>query len=278
MSFKKYLNEEVSVNTNRILLFIKDGRIPISPKFWEENVGVKEGYCFQSMEPDRLSSLFKRQGKKNQVSAFIHFKSPVIFWGAEGLSWYGLKGNSLTVVAILKGKMTVHGELDLFTSFDGQGRRWVDVRGLNMLNTADTNTQKFFKLVQYDVRQQFEIWLTKEYDLDYKNIFLSSFSDLSNKTLNKIIKKYFDLSYEAIKRRLPILKYEKMFFEYDEVLCYNYKVEKLLFIYERGDNEAIEDAESLKEKYKSKTKIEIVNPKEAEKILKQYQKKNKGKK
>jgi hypothetical protein len=91
---------------------------------------------------------------------------------------------------------------------------------------------------------------------------------------------YFDVAYDGIKKNKNILlKNKELSYNYDEHLCYDYKVQKMLVILEDPENEEIrdeaEDAEDTVLKYTSN--VEIVSPDEAETILKQYQKKNKGK-
>jgi hypothetical protein len=251
--------------------FIKHWRIPITPKFWEQTFGTKDSICFQALRFERLDSLFKRQHKKNQVSTFLNFKNTDIFWGPGGL-W---KDENLTIIAILKGKVTVHSETDLWSFPLKSGRRWIDVKSLISSGTL-TTTAQFFYDVQQEVKHNFRLWGEKKYpdELDFNkskvgNIIIKT-KKLSNKDKYNIIKNYYDISYDSLKKHKKRFDI-KQITDYDELLCYDYEVKELIIIVKTNDENT--EIQKIKAKVKNYAKIPVLTmtQQEAQKYLKRIQ-------
>jgi len=281
MNFKEYLNEK-EFRSEKIFQWIKYWRIPISPKFWKETFGDKEQYCFQAIEPDRIDSLFKRQHKKNQVSTFTEWRSTNIFWGADGMDWAG----SQTLIAILKGKVTVQGSEDLWTFFEKNGRRWIDVKSMLASDTGSDLALTMY-LVQTEIKKNFKDKIKHSRYRFYFDFEKSPNKDIifdeklfTNKDNREIIQWYFDITYDAIKKyKKKIQKgaQEQIKYSYNEHLCYDYTVQEVLVILEDDkDLDQYDDAKDVLRKVQKYTnKTSIVSVKETEKILKEYRKKNK---
>ena len=192
--------------------------LPISPKFFEEVFGKRTKYCFISMKLDRIESLIRRQNKKNQISTFTDWKDTNIFWGAEGLEWgYNLE----TAVAVLKGNITLQGNNDLWTQYDKHGRRWIDAGELrDNLNGMDKIGRILIKISDE---------IAVEFQKKYQYIPVKKRPD--EKYINEYITHYFDISYKILKKyKDELIKGVDKFAlgSYNEVLCYNYKIEKII--------------------------------------------------
>lgn len=295
MSFKEYINEKSEASFERMVRYMRFTEIPITPKIWEEIFGAKEQYCFQALQLKRMKSLFNRQHKKNQVSTFINFDDTSIFWGPDGLEWNGK--SSYTYVAILKGKVTVQSDRDLWTSVEKDGgRRWVDVYELKS-RSRTALISNFFIKVRNDTIKNFTKKINNSNYRDYVDISVSDlhairFEDnaigknvfaLPGKDKKEIVKMYFDSTNEALEKNKHLFKTKKtstVYNHYDEHLCYDYTVKEILIIPEKDEmlniykTEITEIKEDISQ-YISKNKIKAVTEKEAVKILKKYQKMNK---
>jgi hypothetical protein len=221
MNFKNYLTEKNNSSV-KILNFIRFKHIPISPKFFEDVFGEREKYCFVSMKANRIQSLYNRQGKKNQISTFTDFKSKRILWGADGLDWYGD-----TVVAVLKGKVTLEGNTDLWTQYDSQGRRWVDLNDLDEMKITGDKVSEVLLKAGLEIYDEF----LKKYG-NYLDPKVTS----NGKLKEQYIKDFFDISYKYLKKYKNLLSQavEGTLVDYNEVLCYSYKIEELL-IFDNND-------------------------------------------
>jgi len=279
MTFKNYMTEKRS-SSLEIFKLMKTFNIPITPKSWEKIFGVKEQYCFQSVKITRIDSLFKRQNKKNQVSTFVDFQDQKIFWGPEDLERLDTNG----IVAVLKGKVTLQGEIDIYSDYTSDGRRWIDYGYLQ--GTKKTKVLEYLKLVRNDIIYQFEKYLKDSMYESLITVYHSgitsleiNYGELNSKDRQEVIKKYFDITNKALEKYSFALEKEDLAGAYDEHLCYDYKVQEILITEENwwGD-EKLNAAEGLKKDIcKYTKKIRIVTTNELEKILKKYQKKNKGK-
>ncbi len=239
MTFKNYLNENQTLeeSSDEIINFINKFYIPVSPKFWEELFGVKETFAFVSMEPYRASSLIQRQNKKNQISAFTDYKSTSIFWGANDLEW-GRRGDD-TVIAVIKGKYTLKTSEDSYSEYEKAGRKWIDPNSIAMLYSI-VNTNKQQKML-YDtfvsIRRDIEDLVYSKYDSD----FINELNNKDNKTKQKVIKDYFDMSYEVIKKyKKELIKISKnKTTTYNEIYVYDYEIKE--FIIFTDDKDYFED-------------------------------------
>ncbi len=246
MNFKDYLNDtinEKSYSSRDIWDWMRTYRIPLSPKFFEEvfYADKKEQICFVSRQPHRIKSLYKRQNSKNQISAFTDYKDASIFWGAAGLNWHGDYKNNESLVAVLKGKVTIKGTSDLWTSYDAGGRRWINV-STNIRH--DTEFSKILQKIQSDIKKnylsglkdiEFETlrWVSKNGGLIWNNT--NDKTPQRGRDYQKAIKLYFDCAYDAIKKykkELLVVGKKGLAKEakYNEVLCYDYKVEKVFVL------------------------------------------------
>jgi hypothetical protein len=283
MGFKKYINEGSS---DKILKYIYRKKIPLSPKFFEEVFGDKERYCFVSMMPNRVPSIIKRQGKKNQVSAFNYFTDTEIFFGAWGLNWENETGGN-TIVVVLKGKSTLVSPEDSWSNYDSAGRRWVDpVQYKNMM--PDTKFAGVLTGIQDDIYKEFESFVKQfgfENPAEMDNAAVED--KIPGKILHKIIKVYFDISYKYLKKyKSQLLKHNfnmNPTYGYNEILCYNYKVQEIIVI-EAPERKRLDDYDKWKYfeaevdthvPYK-KYKTTFTDIQGAVKIIRNYQKKNKG--
>ena len=299
------------------------GYLPVSPKFFEKVFGTKEIYCFQSLELNRVSSLINRQHKRNQVSTFTKWRSPDdIFWGATGMGWKNMYPDDLTAIAVLNGKYTIEGNTDIWTRYEAGGRRWIDVDALSKEKTEFSKLmEKIRKEVRLEFQKEyekldlklFEIEFKKDsylgvsidiqaydFDTDIKNSWTpfarekrEKYPELNkkdfNKEVHKVIKAFFDSSYKIFtKYKNELQAAGKESIEtgksgYNEVLCYDYKVEKLLIYFDESKSKG----DLLKDYYenemlalkRSKIPVQMVSSiKELEKELRKYQKKNKSQK
>jgi hypothetical protein len=252
MKFKDYIQESKSKS---ILQKIRFNYLPISPKFFEEVFGAKEKYCFMAMQKKRIPSLYKRQHKKNQISTFTKWINTDIFWGAEGLNWEGS-----TIVAVLKGKVTLEGNSDLWTEYDSQGRRWIDVGELKSNSLFQDNLIKTLSKLTLEIRTEFTS--DKYYPEFDENI-------KTNKDKQQYIKDFFDISYKYLKKYKTQLENAiDNVANYNEVLCYDYEIVELL-IYD--SNLTPLDKTDLNNIKKIKYKT-FDNINELENYLKKYQK------
>jgi hypothetical protein len=85
---------------------------------------------------------------------------------------------------------------------------------------------------------------------------------------------YFESAYEAIKKYKHIITWpKKLAYDYNEHLCYDYTVQEILVI---KTDDFYQDAVEAEREVKRFTKnTRIVGVKEASKILREYQRKNK---
>jgi hypothetical protein len=263
MNFKDYLKINEAMATN-ILVLIDNGAIPISPKFFEDVFSQKQHYCFVSMKIDRVPSFIKMQGSKKQISSFTKFNTPRIFWGAEGWNW-GDDEDS-TIIAVVKGKITLQGNNDLWTDYDNQGRRWI-----NILKLKEYGYIKSDKQIELILKISKNI--NKEFKKKYKDFLVD---EANNKQKQQYIKDYIDISYEHLKKNQTkliktiddeVMK-DYMSSGYNEVLCYEYEIVEFIHLsyYE----------EDIDEKVFKNYKLKHVNDDmKVLKELKKYQKKNK---
>jgi hypothetical protein len=267
MGFKEYIKE--SYDTDVMFKHLMwDGYIPISPKFFKELFGDKGGYCFMTIDSDRVSSLSKRQGKKNQMSTFTKWTNTDIFWGAWGFNWKYNDNNEInsTYVAVLKGKISLESNTELWSDFETKsGRRWVSP------DVPDSSFKNDFTSVLLKISDELKNFIRNKFSyIDDPKDFLS----FKNEYKYELIKEYMDLTYKLLKKYKNELSkaVQKTSSKYNEVLCYDYKVQELL-IYQGASSttEAIESAKKQNIKYKIFTDIG-----DLEKALKNYQKKNKG--
>jgi hypothetical protein len=277
MGFKEYINEGSS---DKILKYIYRKKIPLSPKFFEEVFGTKEIYCFVSMTPTRVPSIIKMQGSKKQVSSFTYFSNTNIFYGAWGYDWKDDYGGS-TILAVLKGNHTLIAPGDAWTDFDDQGRRWISVQRYNNMHGKTIFTD-ILNNIQEDIFRDFD----KEIKIlgfrdprDFDDQYIEG--NLTNDVLYKVIKIYMDVSYDVLKKYKDKLIKNRFHmnpsYGYNEVLCYKFKIQEFIVIDKKSDAfdytfDMHVDSRILK-KYKF-TFVDTVN--EATKIIRNYQKKNKG--
>ncbi len=219
-------------------------RLPITPKFFEELFEQKEQYCFMALRPERVKSLYKRHHKKGQMSTFTDYKDTSIFWGAGNLNWYNYYEDNVTFVGVMKGKVTVKGTSDLWTFYETQGRRWIDIKAILRYNTELSRT---LGLIQEELQKKF-IKKLDNLDLEHVTYHVTEGGNMSwqntwekGQDFKKIITAYFDCSYDAIRKYKKELQksYEIGISElskYNEHLCYDYKVQKLYIISENPSN------------------------------------------
>lgn len=229
MNFKTYLKEKDNSSV-KIIDFMQQYQIPISPKFFEELYPKqKEQYCFMALEPRRLASLFKRQKRKNQLSTFTKFNNTSIFWGAEDLEW---TDKYHTLVAVLKGKASLKGNQDLWTEYEKGGRRWVDVRFLYS-DTWDNIQQE----IKDEFKKELPTLVDKQIITQDRGGMVTNISEILFKhphLKRKVIKLYFDIAYAALKKNKKDLEKENLQMQagkhYNEVLCHSYTVERIFVI------------------------------------------------
>ncbi len=295
MIFKDYVKlveQGKKYSSDKILTHVSLFRIPILTKDFEKIFGKQKSICFQAMRFNRIPSLMKRQHKRNSVSTFTSWDTPNIFWGAKGAEWLG---SDLTAVAVLEGNVSMKFPMDGWTHIGSVGRRWIDVNDLHD-NHSHVKLSKVLKKLKEYVFFHFTKKI-KNYDdgrfIDYISLDSSyrevKFSaDLKNNDEAKqfIIESYFDITTAAFKK----YKYEieeamrdDLKDDYNEVLCYNYKVKEINILLSDGyyDNVGTqEDLDYLNDILKSnniKVKINYFTKiKDLEKHLKSWQKKNKG--
>ncbi len=210
MTFRNYLQEKNS--SEKILSFIQNHNLPVSPKFFEDTFNQKEKTCFISFQPERIADLTKLQNTKKSISTFTKFRDTEIFWGAEGINWKtsSTSPNYETCVAVLKGKYTLQGSDDLWSNFDQAGRRWLVLDNLTEFKVFDKIRTELIKGKEKILNQGFV-----------------------NITRNELITQYMDLSYSLIKKyhkELLSFQEQEPKYGYNEVLCYEYKIKKIFFI------------------------------------------------
>ena len=273
MNFKEYLQEDTS---RAIWSWMKAWRIPLSPKFMAEVFPENNNlYCFRAIKPERVSSLWRRQKSKNQVSTFVDWKDDTIFFGAGSFRWE----EDITIVAVLKGSVTMRGTVDMWTFPDSQGRRWIDVKNIIKYNTTFTDVlndvvnyikQNYPKKVQ-KLDLNYDYHVTPKGNMVYK--LDKSDDSLSKKDKNKLITAYIDTSYEALKKfksKIQKASDEKLApkAHYNEYTCYDYTIIELI-IYATENNPKLEplleELDSKKIKYKVVDSTEQLN-----KELKKY--------
>jgi hypothetical protein len=156
----------------------------------------------------------------------------------------------------------------------------------------DTNFSKYigvFKAIRNEIDKTFNKVMSKKsyyekafhekitgfirQEIIYSDVY---FKKEYNKYKQDIIKTYMDISYKVLKKYKKDLEQisKEVVEDYDEALCYNYKVEKFIII--PNQNKSREDISKidLKDYGVDPSLVTFVNThKEAEKILKQYQKK-----
>ncbi len=278
MTFKNYLNEK-NDSSRKIYSWMKQFRLPVTPKFFEETFGVQEEYCFKAVTPNRLSSVYKRQNKKNQTSTFVHFNDTNIFWGAGEMGWYNQNPDNATLVAILKGKVTIKGTTDLWSFAETAGRRWIDIKSILRYNTELTDVlglvskrlqKNYTKGIKNLELEQIQTHETKSGNIVYNNDEKSPERD---RDLNKLITLYINLAYESFKYyKKDLLKSYRTDItkraHYNEHLCYDYEVKRVIVL--------SEDPENTKEVYKLDYKeVEYTSDiNYLKKELKKYQKLN----
>ena len=301
MKFKEYLLNE-DKTSEKIWRNIKFINIPISPKFWEETFGSQEIYCFVSMRPNRISSLIHRQHKKNQISTFTDYSDFDIFWGATGLEWSGD-----TIVAVLKGKPSIKGKKDLWSTYDDMGRRWINVSDYKE-NYNDAMTSVFVK-IKNEIKKRYIEFLKNGVNknlfktkLEFTDQFTSIFGyrwwfednwktlgtedfkkeqKLFNKDKQLVIKSYFGIVYQILKKYKKDLQNaykETILGDYNEVLCYDYKIQEII-VYKSEDSLGANykvTKEHLKQ-FKGYKVTVVTNEDEIDSVLRKYKAKNKGK-
>ena len=199
MTFRDYLSEK-NDSSRAIWSWMKDWRIPLSPKFMSEVFPENNNmYCFRAVPPDRISTLWRRSKSKKQVSTFTDFRDNTIFFGAGSFGW----DNNLTTVSVLKGNVTIRGTVDLWTFPDGLGRRWIDVNSIMKYNTPFTEV---LGKIRDEIKIQFPKVLntlplsTIGYHITPKgNVSWEMTDEFSGKDKNVIIKAYMDTVYKVIK-------------------------------------------------------------------------------
>ena len=265
--FKEYLNED---STSRsILSWMTSWRIPLSPKFmatiFPENNDVT---CFRAVPPGRIETLKKREKSKNQVSTFTNFSDSSIFYGAGSFQWKD-QYEGLTTVAILRGRVTIKGTVDLWTFPDASGRRWIDVKSISKYNVSFTDA---LVTIQDEIKKQFPKNLEKS-DLVYHVTPKGNIKWDTNEDKNIKIKIYIDTAYAAIKKYKNLIRKTSNQLEgnhYNEYPCYDYKIEKVLVLVPPKLNTP-EKVELLKYLEKNRIPFEVVSDTQAlEKVLKSY--------
>ncbi len=261
MTFKNYLKNLNEDTSSAILKYIKFKSIPLSPKFFEEvfNQG-KEKYCFVSIKPNRIQSLIRRQNKKNQISAFTNYKDTSIFFGADGLEW---SEHGETIVAVLKGKVTLEGNNDLWTQTDQQGRRWIDTGDVRDNNNGSDEVANLLNIIQRKIYTEF------------REIFASLINpdEMSNEYTRDYIKTFFDVVYKVLtkyKTRLKKAINPDETKKYNEVLCYDYTIKEFIVLVPEHIETMV-----FKGDRKSMEKIGVLDVTKEEQIskrLKKYQK------
>ena len=207
-----------------ILLHILDGDIPLSPKVLKFMEKPKKQYYFHSLNPAYITSLIKRQGKKQQISVFDTWKNDDIFSGADDL-WI-----DNPIVAVLYGDYSFKFPVDAWTNYDKEGNRWiVSYNGFEeelekvLVNIKEYTFKKMTRLFRLGVinfKENRFHYLTNSNNLD--ELFPRG-------TRTELIKSYFDNIYLAFKKYEKPLK--KALSEkhnnstsYNEIVAYNYKI------------------------------------------------------
>jgi hypothetical protein len=266
MGFKTFLESRSSL----LIDYMINGYIPVSPKFFDDIKTSKIQYCFIAIRPTRIDSLLKRQGKKNQMSTFTKWTETDIFWGPTGDDWVGA---DFTVVGVLKGTAAFEANKDIWTLFDVAGRRWINA-DQNMFAEPDPLNNVFI-----DISGELKDYLYYNYkDLESGD----DFRGLDSSEKRKLIAGYFDTAYRELKKNTKriqkALEYDGYTYDYNEVLCHSYKIQEILIIPKNNQvlgNTA--ELEKLTQKAdKAGIKYTITDTQGTEKILKKYQKKNKG--
>ena len=238
MKFKEFLTFLYEKGTSYYIWdWVTEYRLPVSPKFFEE-IFYKEKKtetCFIAMEFNRIPSLKRRQNKKNQMSTFQRTKDTNIFWGAGARSWYNWSEDHESVVAEIKGQVTLEGNSDMWAFPDGMGRRWIDVPSILRYNTELTNT---LGQIRKELKTIYQNQIPR-LDLEVKYFFNSSgnivFRNIDDypKDKAKLIKNYIGIANALLKKYknklLNIIKEQPLApkAHYQETLCYNYTITKL---------------------------------------------------
>jgi 2-hydroxy-3-keto-5-methylthiopentenyl-1-phosphate phosphatase len=214
------------------------------------------------------------------MSTFTYWNNSSIFWGADSSDWAGD-----TMVAVLRGKVTLEGNTDTYTELDSAGRRWV---GIDNMKYFSSGTE--FNKILYDISDNVRDKMLKKFP-DFTS--LAYLDNLGNKEKRELIKQYIDETYKELKKNknklLKTAKEEMGGYNssegYNEALCHSYKIEEVLIYNETDEYLDVssmtdiisitpEDINFLKKnniKYQSFDDID-----DLEKVLESYQKKNKG--
>jgi len=210
MTFKKYLRLN-EVGSNRILYFIKNQYIPLTPKMLERIFVIHKEIYYHVTDINNTKKLEKLQGTKKQISCFNNWSSTAIFeYGADGIN------NSYPVTFTLKGSYTFGASSDIFTEQDPQGRRWI-----SPLDITDNDNGGLFSKISEDINKIF-----KKSKI-MKKIGEIDITDTDNKTSYEIIKTYMDITEKVLlkyKDKIEDTLTEPEVYEYNEIMGYNFKI------------------------------------------------------
>lgn len=219
--FREFLNEKNN-SSAFIIKRIRNGAIPLSPSTFERIFGDKTGRYLHVLDISKISSLKKISKTKKSISAFSRMESNFIFTGAKGLSIAN------PCVALLEGKYIFDFNDDVFTSFDSQGRRWIEVGDLE---ESASFYEDISDLIQDEFKEQ----------LRGLNMHLYELKD--NKEIQTAITLYFDITEKILKsQEKKIIKFNKTLINsYNEIVAYDFEIKKILVTKENMKDEDNKD-------------------------------------
>lgn len=185
--------------------------IPLTPKMmkriYPEN---KEMYYFHTINIYDMEKLMKMQGTKKQISCFDNWDMDYqIFQAPTGSISFE------ATVAVLKGEYSIKFPEDLWTMYDVDGTRWIDVDSIDKF-VKDKNLKKTIKAMSDKIHQI----IRKEFKGKVP-------ADFTQKEKYSFMKTYYDATEKAFEIYAEALSYYSRkadLYKYNEIIGYNFEV------------------------------------------------------
>jgi len=247
MKFTDYLENltEKNGSSRNILIKIRSGDIPLSPKVLESIFDIKKETYFHVTDITNIKKLQKLQHSRKTVSCFNEWGDSDIFFGAMGIEY------EYPCTTVLNGSYTFKMQTDFFTDPDSQGRRWIQ--------WYEINDQELYGVFEEISEKITECFLASSFGKNFTgpelDTLLNNATNLDGKTKAVIIKTYLDCTENILKKYKN--KLQRYFladsiydYSYNEVLGYNFEIKEIkmdiLFFSNYLANEVLRNNNELK--------------------------------
>jgi hypothetical protein len=210
---------EKNNSSDSILKMIFENNIPLSPKAFDRIFGERTKKLLHIHEVNSINNLIDLEGSKKTISAFHTWddESEIFDSGATGIDLDDI------CVTCFEGNVVFDYTIDVYTTMDSQGRRWIVPFDIPAGEDFD-----LFKEISQLISKEFN--KISEFELEeLRNLFMKkSFSKISGKDKAKIIKDYFDISESVLKDYKRELEFKGKVRNYNETVASIKKIDKIV--------------------------------------------------